>query len=77
MTKLNLLADFQSEMVAGGWGKKPVGKAPTYYDITSVYNKVGVIQGNNATTLGLGIGGLGFATTFQGNNSDVVNFIAA
>jgi hypothetical protein len=77
MTKLNFFADSQSEMIAGGGGKKPAYKAPTYYDITSVYNKVGVIQSNNATTLGLGIGGRGYATTFQGNNSDVVNFIAA
>jgi hypothetical protein len=64
MTKLNLLADSQSEIIAGGWG-----------GFEYVNNAVGVIQGNNATTLGLGIWGKGYATTLQGNNSDVYNFV--
>jgi hypothetical protein len=64
MTKLNLLADSQSEMIAGGSGS-----------FKYVTNAIGVLQGNNATTLGLGIWGKGYATTLQGNNSDVFNFV--
>jgi hypothetical protein len=76
MTKLNLLADSQSEVVAGGgYSKKPVWKTPKYYDITTITNKVYLSQSNSATNVGLGFGGFGNASSFQGNNADVTNII--
>ena len=82
MTKLNLLADSQSEVLAGGtWCYKalrckpptPVCCAPTYS--TTLNNKVVIGQSNNAANLGIGIGGFGSASSFQGNSADVTNII--
>jgi len=77
MTKLNLLADSQSEVLAGGtWSyKAPKGCSPAYYS-TTVNNKVLIGQSNNATNVGIGLGGFGSATSFQGNSADVTNIIA-
>jgi hypothetical protein len=77
MTKFNLLADSQSEMLVGGtWGyKAPKCCAPAIYSKT-VNNKVIIGQSNNATNVGIGIGGWGSASSFQGNSADVTNIIA-
>jgi hypothetical protein len=76
MTKFNLLADSQSEVVAGGgYSKKPTWKAPKHYDITTISNKVVIGQSNYATNVGLGFDGYGKASSIQGNNADVTNII--
>ena len=76
MTKFNLLADSQSEVVAGGGYKmKPVWKAPKCCYTTTISNKVVIGQSNSATNVGLGFGGFGNASSFQGNSADVVNII--
>jgi hypothetical protein len=77
MTKLNLLADSQSEVLAGGtWCyKAPKSCAPACCS-TTVNNKVVIGQSNNATNVGIGLGGFGSATSFQGNSADVTNIIA-
>lgn len=67
MTTLNLLADFQSEMIAGGRGGS--------YKFVS--NKVFINQSNTATNVGLGFGGRGTAFSFQANSADVKNLILA
>jgi hypothetical protein len=78
MTKFNLLADSQSEMLAGGGGswcyKAPKCWAPASYS-TTLNNKVIIGQSNNATNVGIGIGGFGTASSFQGNSADVTNII--
>ncbi len=76
MTKFNLLADSQSEMLAGGtWCyKAPKCCAPASYSKT-VNNQVVIGQSNNATNVGIGIGGFGSAASFQGNSADVTNII--
>jgi hypothetical protein len=81
MTKFNLLADSQSEILVGGtWGYKapkcptPKCYAPAHYS-TTLSNTVVIGQSNNATNVGLGIGGFGSASSFQGNSADVINII--
>jgi hypothetical protein len=82
MTKFNLLADSQSEVVAGGgYSVKPVWKAPkccpttTTTTTTAITNKVVIGQNNSATNVGLGFGGYGSAGSLQGNSADVINII--
>ena len=83
MTKFNLLADSQSEILVGGtWCyKAPSCKPPTpkcYTPVcssTTLSNTVVIGQSNNATNVGLGIGGFGSASSFQGNSADVTNII--
>jgi hypothetical protein len=76
MTKFNLLADSQSEVVTGGsYGKKPVWKAPKHSYTTTISNKVVIGQSNSATNVGLGFDGYGKASSMQGNSADVTNFI--
>jgi len=81
MTKFNLLADSQSEMLVGGkWGYKPSKPsapkcyAPANYS-TVLTNTVLIGQSNNATNVGLGFGGFGGASSFQGNSADVTNIL--
>jgi len=76
MTKFNLLADSQAEVLVGGtWCyKAPKYCAPASYS-TTVNNKVLIGQSNNATNVGIGIGGFGSASSFQGNSATVTNFI--
>jgi hypothetical protein len=38
-------------------------------------NTVVIGQSNNATNVGIGIGGFGSAASFQGNSADVTNII--
>jgi hypothetical protein len=76
MTKFNLLADSQSEVVAGGgYSVKPVWKAPKCCYTTTISNKVVIGQSNSATNVGLGLGGYGKASSIQGNSADVTNII--
>ena len=44
--------------------------------LTSEMDKVIIGQSNNATNVGIGIGGWGSASSFQGNSADVTNIIA-
>ncbi|HBH73007.1 MAG TPA: hypothetical protein DDY43_06075 [Synechococcales bacterium UBA10510] len=66
MTNLNLLADSQSEMIAGGRGSS----------FEFVSNKVYIGQSNTATNVGLGLGGGGAAFSYQKNSAGVANIIA-
>jgi hypothetical protein len=76
MTKFNLLADSQSEVVAGGgYSVKPVWKAPKCCYTTTISNKVVIGQSNSATNVGLGFDGYGKASSMQGNSADVTNII--
>jgi len=69
MSNINLLADVQAELIGGGYYKLP--------SITKVTNYTGIKQSNNATNVGIGLWGFGFASSLQGNSADVTNFIKA
>jgi hypothetical protein len=78
MIKFNLLADSQSEVLAGGtfYKKTPSRKPSTpAYSYTTLNNKVVISQSNNATNIGIGSWGFGGASSFQGNSADVINII--
>jgi len=65
MSNINLLADVQAELISGG------------SKLTTVTNFTGIYQSNNATNVGIGLWGNGFASSFQGNSANVYNYIKA
>jgi hypothetical protein len=76
MTNYMILADLNAEQINGGC-RPPRPSFPSISSISSssVTNTVMIRQGNSATNVGLGLGGFGLATSFQGNSADVTNII--